>query len=52
MVAFPKRFSPFLQENCTVTPGALKDVFVMTLAGGDKRLHATEEGKKIESTVM
>ena len=51
MAALPKMF-PFLQEKFTVTPGALEDVFVMTVAGRDKRLHETEEGKKIESTVM
>ena len=40
---FPEMLPPLLQENCTVIPGALEDVFVMTLAGRDIRLHGTEE---------
>ena len=51
MAAFPKMF-PFLQEKFTVTPGALEDMLVITLAGRDRRPHGTVEGKKIESTVM
>ena len=52
MAVFPDRLPPLVQENCTVTPGAVEDVFMETLAGVDKGLHETEDGKKIESTVM
>ena len=51
MAELPKMF-PFLQEKFTVIPGTLDDVFVMTLAGRDRWLHGTEEGKKAECTVM
>ena len=43
MAAFPDILPPLVQENCTVTPGAVEDVFMETLAGVDKELHETEE---------
>ena len=52
MATFPDKFFPLLQENCTVTPGPLEDVFVETSVGRDRRLHATVEGKKAMYTVM
>ena len=52
MAAFPDKFFPLLQENCTVTPGPLEDVFVETSVGRDRRLHATVEGKKAMYTAM
>ena len=48
MVAFPDILPPLVQKNCTVTPGAVEDVFVETLAGVDKGLHGTEEGRGSE----
>ena len=50
MAASPEMF-PLSQEKFTVTPGALEDVLVMTLAGRDRRLHATEDGRQ-SVTVM
>ena len=46
MTAFPDILPPLVQENCTVTPGAVEDVFMETLAGVDKGLHETEEGRR------
>ena len=45
MAAFPDILPPLVQKNCTVTPGAVEDVFMETLAGVDKGLHGTEEGR-------
>ena len=46
MAAFPDILPPLVQKNCTVTPGAVEDVFMETLAEVDKRLHATKEGER------
>ena len=46
MAAFPDILPPLVQKNCTVTPGAVEDVFMETLAGVDKGLHGTEETEK------
>ena len=43
ITVFPEMLPPLLQENCTVIPGALEDVFVMMLAGVDRWLHRTKE---------
>ena len=42
MAAFPDILPPLLHENCTVTPGAVEDVFMETCGGVDRRLHATK----------
>ena len=49
MAAFPDILPPLVQKNCTVTPGAVEDVFMETLAEVDKGLHATKEGEGSES---
>ena len=43
ITVFPEMLPPLLQENCTVIPGALEDVFVMMLGGVDRWLHRAEE---------
>ena len=48
MAAFPDILPPLVQKNCTVTPEAVEDVFIETLAGVDKELHETEEGRESE----
>ena len=48
MVAFPDILPPLVQKNCIVTPGTVEDVFMEILAGVDKGLHGTEEGRESE----
>ena len=48
MTAFPDILPPLVQKNCTVIPEAVEDVFMETLAGVDKGLHETEEGRESE----
>ena len=48
MAVFPDTLPPLVQENCTVTPGTVEDVFMETFAGIDKGLHETEEGRGME----
>ena len=46
MAAFPDILPLLVQKNCTVTPGAVEDVFMETLAEVDKRLHGAKEGER------
>ena len=42
---FPEMLPPLVQENSTVTPGALEDVFMTMLAGVDRSLHRAKKGE-------